>query len=104
MEEVVAKKDAKEAEKRAEAQFLALSEDKQYALLWSAWMRKMVIVREQLSTSCRKRAEQALVAALLPWASANLVPTTREKHVRFSDVYVTNVPFEMLQGKKKTYR
>lgn len=92
------------AKKIAEAEFNMFSEEKQYMLVWSAWMRKMAIVREQLSTSSRKRAEQALIMALLPWAEANLVPTTPKKHVRFSDVYVTNVPREMLQGKNITYR
>lgn len=60
-----ATKIAKEAEKKAEDAFLALSADEQVELVHAVWVVN--------ATPEPIRAKIALEAALLPWAEANLV-------------------------------
>lgn len=58
--------EAKEAEERVEAAFLALSADKQVELVHAVWV--VNAIPEPI------RAKKALVSALLPRDEANLVP------------------------------
>lgn len=90
------------AEKNAEKAFLALSEDKQVELIHAAWVVN--------ATPEPIRAKKALVAALLPWAEANLVaedhdvvmdwevlPKKKRKMV-FVEPIIKEVPVCLLQS------
>jgi len=97
-----ATKIAKEAEKKAEDAFLALSADEQVELVHAVWVVN--------ATPEPIRAKKALVAALLPWAEANLVaenddvamdlevvPKKKRKVVFGSDI-IMKVPACLLQS------
>ena len=101
-----AKKVAKEAEERAEAAFLSLSADEQVELVHAAWVVN--------ATPEPVKAKEALVAALLPWAKANLVPEDRDeamevvskkkRKVVFGDPITTEVPVCLLQSSDTTWK
>lgn len=103
-----AKKAAKEAEERAEAAFLALSADEQVELVHAAWVVN--------ATPEPVRAKEALVAGLLPWAEANLVPKDdvpamelevlpkKKKKVVFGDPMTKEVPVCLLQSSDTTWK
>jgi hypothetical protein len=101
-----AKKVAEEAEKRAEAAFRALSEDEQVELVHAAWVVN--------ATPEPVKAKEALVAALLPWAEANLVPEDRDeamevvpkkrRKVVFGSPIIKEVPVCLLQSSDTTWK
>lgn len=97
-----ATKIAKEAEKRAEDAFLALSADEQVEIVHAAWVVN--------ATPEPVRAKKALVSALLPWAEANLVPEDhdvvmdwevlpkKKRKVVFVEPIIKEVPICLLQS------
>lgn len=97
-----ATKIAKEAEKKAEDAFRALSADEQVELVHAAWVVN--------ATPEPVRAKKALVAALLPWAEANLVVENddvamdweiipkKKRKVVFGSPDVKEVPVCLLQS------
>lgn len=95
-----ATKIAKEAEKKAEDAFRALSEDEQVELVHAAWVVN--------ATPEPVKAKEALVAALLPWAEKNLVPEDRDeamevvpkkkRKVVFGSPIIKEVPVCLLQS------
>ena len=103
-----AKKVAKEAEERAEAAFLSLSADEQVELVHAAWVVN--------ATPEPVKAKEALVAALLPWATKNLVPKSedegdatevvpkKKRKVVFGDPITTEVPVCLLQSSDRTWK
>ena len=101
-----AKKVAEEAEKRAEAAFLSLSADQQVELVHAAWVVN--------ATPEPVKANTALVAALLPWAEANLVPEDRDeamevvpkkrRKVVFGSPIIKEVPVCLLQSSDTTWK
>jgi hypothetical protein len=103
-----ATKIAKEAEERAEAAFLSLSEDEQVELVHAAWVVN--------ATPEPVKAKKALVAALLPWAEANLLPKSedegtatevvpkKKRKVVFVEATIKEVPVCLLQSSDTTWK
>lgn len=101
-----ATKIAKEAEKKAEDAFLALSADEQVELVHGAWVVN--------ATPEPVKAKEALVAALLPWAEKNLVPEDRDeamgivpkkkRKVVFGSPIIKEVPVCLLQSSDTTWK
>jgi hypothetical protein len=95
-------KAARVAEKNAEQAFRALSADEQVEIIHAAWVVN--------ATPEPIRAKKALVAALLPWAEANLVPDDhdvamdwevvpkKKKKVVFGSNTIKQVPVCLLQS------
>jgi len=99
MKAIAATKTAEEEKKKAENAFLALSADEQVEIVHAAWVA---------FTPEPVRASEALVAALLPWAEANLVPEDRDeamevvpkkrRKVVFGSPIIKEVPMCLLQS------
>lgn len=92
MKAIAATKIAKEAEKKAEDAFRALSADEQVELVHAAWV---------VATPEPVRAREALVAALLPWAKAKFGSENMDgamKKVVFVDPICKKVPMCLLQS------
>jgi hypothetical protein len=97
-----ATKAARLAEKNAEEAFLTLSPEEQLEIVHAAWVAN--------ATPEPVRAKKALVAALLPWAEANLVPDDQDvvmdwevlpkkkRKVAFGTPIITIVPNCLLQS------
>lgn len=100
-----ATKAARLAEKNAEEAFLTLSPEEQLEIVHAAWVAN--------ATPEQVRAKKALVAALLPWAEANLVPDyqdvvmdwevlpKKKKKVVFGSPTIKEVPNCLLQSSDK---